>query len=265
MAESHPEATFEEFLTLQKRGWDDYDLTAISPCSIRGRPDQERPVAGGGEYDGSWRRTGTTFRCAATFRTWSEALERIREPRETEATAEHAGEDLIVSGRYSYGAFAAHVESVVDELAGGRVRNGSRASASWRSLRMERRLRLGPSARRGWPTGRNTPRPVGGRRDGAWAGRDAPPEGGMTAQRLWRPAALGRRVRRHPAGVPPNASDRGLPACHNRCAVIRPSGGASRPAHAPSRRPPTGRGVLRPGRPAAASGSGPRRRRRWQH
>ena len=48
--------------------------------------------------------------------------------------AERAWEDLIASGRYSYGAFAAHVESVVDELAGGRVRRGRRAAASWRAL-----------------------------------------------------------------------------------------------------------------------------------
>jgi hypothetical protein len=48
--------------------------------------------------------------------------------------AERAWEDLIESGRYSYGAFAAHVESVVDELAGGRVRRGRRGAASWRTL-----------------------------------------------------------------------------------------------------------------------------------
>ena len=43
-------------------------------------------------------------------------------------------EELIASGRYSYGAFAAHVESVVDELADGRVRRGRRGAASWRML-----------------------------------------------------------------------------------------------------------------------------------
>ena len=47
---------------------------------------------------------------------------------------------------------------------------------------------------------------------------------------------------------------RGHPAVRRRIAS---------PRRAPSRRPPTGRGVSRPGRPAAASGSGPRRRRRW--
>jgi hypothetical protein len=61
-----------------------------------------------------------------------EALERIRDPRETEAMAERAWEDLIAGGRYSYGAFAAHVESVVDELAGGRVRGGR--GRPWRTL-----------------------------------------------------------------------------------------------------------------------------------
>ena len=65
----------------------------------------------------------------------TEALERVRDPGETEAMAERAWEDLIASGRYSYGAFAAHVESVVDELAGGRVRPGRRGPASWRRLR----------------------------------------------------------------------------------------------------------------------------------
>ena len=83
---------------------------------------------------GSSSRKRTTSRCARDLSNLPEALERIRDPAETEALAERAWEDLIVSGRYSYGAFAAHVESVVDELAGGRVRSRRRAAASWRAL-----------------------------------------------------------------------------------------------------------------------------------
>src|SRR5438067_845137 len=74
------------------------------------------------------------FPLRGDFSNLPEALERVRDPRETEAMAERAWEDLIASGRYSYGAFAAHVESVVDELAGGRVRRGHRSVASWRML-----------------------------------------------------------------------------------------------------------------------------------
>jgi hypothetical protein len=62
-----------------------------------------------------------------------EALERIADPAETETFAERAWEDLIVSGEYSYGAFAAHVETVVEQVAGDRPRRGSRGELAWRA------------------------------------------------------------------------------------------------------------------------------------
>ena len=74
-----------------------------------------------------------------------EALERIADPAETEAIAERAWEDLILSGRYSYGAFAAHVETVVEEVAGDRPRRGSRGELAWRAAQRGRRRATAPS------------------------------------------------------------------------------------------------------------------------
>ena len=89
--------------------------------------------------------------------------------------AERAWDDLIVSGRYSYGAFAAHVESVVDELAGGRVRSGGhRSAASWqRTQRGQRRVCRAPHphAPARLPR-RDAPRPVGRAR--AWCAGGTP-------------------------------------------------------------------------------------------
>jgi hypothetical protein len=132
--QSHPEATFEDFSALQEPGWDDYDFTAISPRLFEAAQSKTAQLLVEGEYDGILAPETHYFPLRGDLSNLTEALERIRDPRETEAMAERAWEDLIVSGRYSYGAFAAHVESVVDDLAGGRVRGGGRRATSWRTL-----------------------------------------------------------------------------------------------------------------------------------
>jgi hypothetical protein len=131
---SHPDATFEEFSALQEPGWDDYDFTAISPRLFEAAQTKTAQLLVEGAYDGILEPETHYFPLRSDLSNLTETLERIRDPRETEAMAERAWEDLIVSGRYSYGAFAAHVESVVDELAGGRGRRGRRGPAAWRTL-----------------------------------------------------------------------------------------------------------------------------------
>jgi hypothetical protein len=132
---AHPEATFEEFSALQEAGWDDYNFTAISPRLLEAAQTKTAQLLVEGAYDGLLEPETHYFPLRGDLSNLTEALERIRDPGETEAMAERAWEDLIASGRYSYGAFAAHVESVVDELAGGRVRRrGRRGASSWRTL-----------------------------------------------------------------------------------------------------------------------------------
>jgi hypothetical protein len=131
---SHPDATFEEFSALQEPGWDDYDFTAISPRLFEAAQTKTAQLLVEGAYDGILEPETHYFPLRSDLSNLTEALERIRDPRETEAMAERAWEDLIVSGRYSYGAFAAHVESVVDELADGRGQRGRRGAAAWRTL-----------------------------------------------------------------------------------------------------------------------------------
>jgi hypothetical protein len=131
---SNPEATFEDFSALQEPGWDDYEFTAISPRLFEAAQTKTAQLLVEGEYDGILQPEKHYFPLRGDFSNLTEVLERIRDPRETEAMAERAWEDLIESGRYSYGAFAAHVESVVDELADGPMNHGRRAAASWRTL-----------------------------------------------------------------------------------------------------------------------------------
>jgi hypothetical protein len=130
--QEHPEATFEEFSALQEPGWDDYDFTAISPRLFEAAQTKTAQLLVEGRYDGILEPETHYLPLRPDLSNLAEALERIRDPGETEAVAERAWEDLIVGGRYSYGAFAAHVESVVDELADGRVRGGR--GRSWRAL-----------------------------------------------------------------------------------------------------------------------------------
>jgi hypothetical protein len=131
---SHPDASFEEFTALQEPGWDDYEFTAISPRLFEAAQTKTAQILVEGNYDGIVQPETQYFPLRDDFSNLTETLERVRDPAETEAMAERAWEDLIESGRYSYGAFAAHVESVVDELAGGRVRRGRRGTGAWRTL-----------------------------------------------------------------------------------------------------------------------------------
>jgi hypothetical protein len=132
---SHPNATFEEFSALQEPGWDDYDFTAISPRLFEAAQSKTAQLLVEGEYDRILEPETHYFPLRGDFSNLPEVLERVRDPGETEAMAERAWEHLVASGSYSYGALAAHVESVVDELAGRRVRPGRRDPASWRRLK----------------------------------------------------------------------------------------------------------------------------------
>ncbi len=131
---AYPEATFDDFSALQAPGWDDYDFTAISPRLFEAAQTKTAQLLVEGRYDGILERETHYFPLRGDLSNLGEVLERVRDHRETEAMAERAWDDLVVSGRYSYGAFAAHVESVVEELAGGRVRRGRRGATSWKTL-----------------------------------------------------------------------------------------------------------------------------------
>jgi hypothetical protein len=129
----HPDATFEEFSALQPPGWDDYGFTAISPRLFEAAQTKTAQLLVEGEYDGILTADRHYVALREDLSNLDEALERIADPAETEAFAERAWEDLILSGRYSYGAFAAHVETVVEEVAGDRPRRGSRGERGWRA------------------------------------------------------------------------------------------------------------------------------------
>ena len=129
----HPDATFEEFSALQPPGWDDYGFTAISPRLFEAAQTKTAQLLVEGEYDGILEADRHYVPLREDLSNLDEALDRIADPAETEAFAERAWEDLILSGSYSYGAFAAHVETVVEEVAGDRPRRGSRGELAWRA------------------------------------------------------------------------------------------------------------------------------------
>jgi hypothetical protein len=130
----HPDATFEEFSALQEPGWDAYDFTAISPRIFEAAQTATCQVLVEGAYDDILEPDVHYVSLRRDLADLPEALERIADPAFTEAMAVRTWEDLIVSGRYSYGAFAAHVETVVEELAQGRPRRGRRSPSAWRAL-----------------------------------------------------------------------------------------------------------------------------------
>jgi len=129
----HPDATFEEYSAVQQPGWDDHDFTVISPRVFEAAQTKTAQLLVEGEYDGILEADRHYMPLREDLSNLDEALERIADPAETEAFAERAWEDLILSGSYSYGAFAAHVETVVEEVAGERPRRGSRGELAWRA------------------------------------------------------------------------------------------------------------------------------------
>ena len=129
----HPEATFEEFSALQPPGWDDYEFTAISPRLFEAAQTKTAQMLVEGEYDGILEAERHYVPLRRDLSNLDDALDLIADPAETEAFAERAWEDLILSGKYSYGAFAAHVETVVEEVAGDRTRRGARSERVWRA------------------------------------------------------------------------------------------------------------------------------------
>jgi hypothetical protein len=129
----HPEGTFEEFSALQPPGWDDYGFKAISPRLFEAAQTKTAQLLVEGEFDGILAADRHYLPLREDLSNLDEALERIADPAETEAFAERAWEDLILSGRYSYGAFAAHVETVVEEIAGDRPSRASRSQLGWRA------------------------------------------------------------------------------------------------------------------------------------
>src|SRR6185437_1508029 len=129
---ANPGATFEEFSALQPPGWDDYGFTAISPRLFEAAQMKSAQLLVEGQYDGILEADRHYVPLREDLSNLDEALERIADPAETEAFAERAWEDLILSGDYSYGAFAAHVETVVEEVAGDRPLRGSRRERGWR-------------------------------------------------------------------------------------------------------------------------------------
>ena len=160
-----------------------------------------------------------------------------RDPAETEAMAERAWDDLIASGRYSYGAFAAHVESVVDELAGGRVRSGGhRSAASWSALNAgsdalcrapHPHARGSPTAPRcATPRGPRTPWCAGGTPCGGEPPDDRPRRCGRPAAR-----ARSRSAARHGGCSCSTSTLRRAPCarrCARRCACWSPAPRATR-------------------------------------
>jgi hypothetical protein len=129
----HPDATFADFSAAQPAGWDDYGFTAISPRLFEAAQTKSAQLLVEGEYDGILEAERHYVPLREDMSNLDEALERIADAAETEAFVERAWEDLILSGDYSYGAFAAHVETVVEEAAGGRPRRGARGELAWRA------------------------------------------------------------------------------------------------------------------------------------
>ncbi len=129
----HPGATFADFSALQPPGWDDHGFTAISPRLFEAAQTKTAQLLVEGEYDGILEADRHYVPLREDMANLDEALDRIADPAETEAFAERAWEDLILSGAYSYGAFAAHVETVVEEVAGDRPRRGARGELGWRA------------------------------------------------------------------------------------------------------------------------------------
>jgi hypothetical protein len=125
-----PGLSFEDFAAVMPEGWDDAPLFTIGPRHLEAAAAKTCQVLIEGDYDGVLEPELHYIPVDDRFDRLPEAMERIRDPGETQRVAECAYRDIVLSGRYSYGALAARIERAVMPLIGPRP---ARAGAGvWR-------------------------------------------------------------------------------------------------------------------------------------
>lgn len=136
MRRENPDLTFASFAATMPDGWDGLPLFTIGPRHLEAAAAKTCQVLIEGDYDGVLEAEVHYIPVDEELVRLPEAMERIQDTGETQAVAERTYRDIVLSGKYSYGALAAKIESAVIPL----IRRGSRTSQNvFRAHRAEAR------------------------------------------------------------------------------------------------------------------------------
>jgi hypothetical protein len=101
-----PELTFEEVSRRLPEGWDSWSFFAVSPRHLEAVLTKTAQVLVEGSYNGVLEPERHYIPLRRDLADLDEVLERIRDVPKLERLAEQAYEDIVLSGRYGYSAFA---------------------------------------------------------------------------------------------------------------------------------------------------------------
>jgi hypothetical protein len=134
MRATQPELSFQEFASAMPDGWDGASLFTIGPRHLEAAAAKTCQILVEGSYGGVLEPNVHYIPVDEHMERLPEAMERIRDPAESQLVAERAYRDIVLSGRYSYGALASQIERAVMPLVAPSSRTGR--AHSWRALRM---------------------------------------------------------------------------------------------------------------------------------
>jgi len=107
--------SFEEVHTQMPEGWDSHSFFAISPRHFEAVITKTCQVLVEGYYDGVLEADTHYIPIKRDFSNIDEALEKIRDDTLVNQIVERAYQDIYLSGKYSYRAFARQIEDVIVE------------------------------------------------------------------------------------------------------------------------------------------------------
>lgn len=113
MRTQNPELTFEQFAAAMPADWDGGPYFTIGPRHLEAAAAKTCQVLIEGRYDDVLEPDVHYIPVDPSFARLPDVMERIRDPMHTQAIADRAYRDIVLSGLYSYGAFAAKIERAI--------------------------------------------------------------------------------------------------------------------------------------------------------
>jgi hypothetical protein len=111
LLQQNPDLSFDDLDALMPRGWDSYRFFAIGPRHLEAIMTKTCQILVEGSYDGILVPERHYLSLKRDFSNLDEVLVKIKDSALLEATANRAYEDILLSGAYSYRAYAKKIES----------------------------------------------------------------------------------------------------------------------------------------------------------
>ena len=128
ICEDHPGISFEKVSSQMPEGWDEHAFFALSPRHLEAVVTKTCQILVEGYYDGVLVPGKHYIPLKPDFSNIDEVLEQLQDRDRVSEITERAYRDICVSGRYSYRAFAAALETAIQRA---RAERSERSRSSW--------------------------------------------------------------------------------------------------------------------------------------